>query len=192
MNRCALIAGGLATALGLLLSACSSSDRSLNGPFGDSAGASNGSECAWAPGGGVTTFGMLSFSNKGGQARIDEVSLVGAHNLQVVAEWVVRITGQDLVGVQPGYPPISKKYGPATLAPGIHWAARQHVVGATIVPTPYPHAIDLVLVLRATGVQGKAKDVYLDYESGGTRYRLDFGVGIQMFNGNSRGCLTLG
>jgi hypothetical protein len=47
-------------------------------------------------------------------------------------------------------------------------------------------------VLRATGVQGKAKDVYLDYESGGTMYRLDFGVGIQMFNGNSHGCLTLG
>jgi hypothetical protein len=138
------------------------------------------------------TFGMLSFSNKGGQARIDKVSFVDAHNLQAVAEWAVRITGHALVGVQAGYPPIGKKYGSATLAPGIHWAARQHAVGATIVPTPFPNAINLVLVLRATGVEGKAKDVYIDYESGGTKYRLDFGVGIQMFNGSSHGCLTEG
>ena len=49
MNRLALIAGGLATALALLLSGCGSSGPSLNGPFGDSAHASNGSQCAWAP-----------------------------------------------------------------------------------------------------------------------------------------------
>jgi hypothetical protein len=106
MNRFALIAGGLATALGLLLTACSSSDPSLNGPFGDSAGANNGSQCAWAPRGGITTFGMLSWStNTGGQERIDKVSLVDAHNLQLVADWAVRITGHALIGVFPGYPP---------------------------------------------------------------------------------------
>ena len=49
MNRLALIAGGLATALALLLSGCGSSGPSLNGPFGDSAHASNGSQCGWAP-----------------------------------------------------------------------------------------------------------------------------------------------
>jgi hypothetical protein len=192
MNRLALIMGGLAAALALLLSACSS-DPSLNGPFGNSPHGSTGSQCAWAPRGTVATFGMLSFSTKGGgRARIDKVSLVDAHNLRAVAEWAVRITGHDLVGVQPGYPPISKEYGPAVLAPGIHWAARQRADGATIVPTPFPDAINLVLVLRATGVQGTAKDVDIDYESGGTKYRLYFGVGIQMFNGNSRGCLAEG
>jgi hypothetical protein len=194
MNRLVLSAGGLAAALALLLAGCgSSSDPNLNGPFGNSARGSVGGQCSWMAKGSVATLGMLSFSNSGGQARIDKVTLVDAHNLQVVAEWVVRITGHDLIGSLGGYPPLgSKGQGPGSLAPGIHWAARQHAVGATVVHTPFPDAINLVLVMRATGVKGTAKDVYIDYTSGGTKYRLSFGISIVLYNNNSRGCLTRG
>ncbi len=194
MNRLALAAGGLAVALALLVGGCSSDPNpNLNGPFGDSPHGNIGGQCSWMAKGSVATLGMLSFSNSGGQARIDKVTLVGAHNLQVVAEWVVRITGHDLIGAMGGYPPLgSKGHGPGFLAPGIHWAARQHAAGATVVHTPYPDAINLVLVMKATGVKGTAKDVYIDYESGGTRYRLSFGVNIVLYNGNPRACLTRG
>jgi hypothetical protein len=189
MNRLALSAGGLAATLALLLAGCGSSGLNPNGPFGNSAQGSVGGQCAWVPKGSVATLGMLSFSNSGGQARIDKVTLVGAHNLTVVAEWVVRITGHDLIGVLGGYPPLgSKGHGPGSLAPGIQWAARQDAVGATVVHTPFPDAINLVLVMKATGVKGTAKNLYIDYESGGTKYRLSFGVSILLYNNNPRGC----
>jgi hypothetical protein len=138
----------------------------------------------------VLTAGGLSFSNSGGPARIDKVTLVDPHDLQVVAEWVVRITGHDLIGVMGGYPPTGAKgLGPGSLALGIHWATRQRADGATIVHIPYPDAINLVLVLRATGVKGTAKTVYVDYESGGVKYRRDLAVAIELFSGNPRGCV---
>jgi hypothetical protein len=183
--------GGLAVALGLLLGGCS--DPNPNGPFGDSPQGSVGGQCAWYPKGSVATLGMLSFSNSGGLARIDRVTLVDAHHLRVVAEWVVRITGHDLIGVMGGYPPLGAKgQGPGFLASGIDWAGRQPAVGATIVHTPFPDVINPVLVLKATGVKGTAKDVYIDYESGDRRYRRYFGVSILLYNNNPRGCLTGG
>lgn len=189
MNRLVLTVGGLAAALALLLTGCGGG-LNMSGPFGDSPSQSLGGVCSWVPRGTVGTFGMLSFSNTGGQARIDKITLVSAHDLQVVAEWVVRITGNNLIGVLGGYPPIGAKgQGPGFLAPGIHWATRQRADGATIVHAPNPDAINLVLVLRARGVQGTAKTVYVDYESGGSEYRLNLGVGIKLFNGDPTGCL---
>ena len=192
MNRLALSAGGLVAALALLLVGCGGG-LNMNGPFGDSPSGSTGSQCSWYPRGSVGTLGMLSFSNSGGTARIDKVTLAHARHLQVVSEWVVRITGHDLIGVMSGYPPIGAKgQGPGFLAPGIHWATRQRADGAKIVHTPYPDAINLVLVLRSTGTKGTAKTVYVDYESGGVKYRLDLAVSIELFNGNPRGCLSTG
>lgn len=189
MNRLTLAVGGLGAALAPLLAGCGGG-LNMSGPFGDSPSSSLGMQCSWVPRGSVGTFAMLSFSNSGGAARVDKVTLVGARNLQVVAEWVVRITGHDLIGVMGGYPPIGAKgQGPGFVAPGIHWAARQHAAGATIIHTRFPDTYNLVLVLRATGVQGTAKTVYVDYESGGTKYRLDLAVGLQLFNGNPKGCL---
>jgi len=189
MNRLVLTVGGLAAALALLLAGCGGGP-SMNGPFGDSPSGSVGVTCSWVPRGMVGTFGMLSFSNSGGLARIEKVTLVDPHDLQVVAEWVVRITGHNLIGVLGGYPPIGAKgQGPGFLAPGIQWASRQRADGATVQHTPYPDAINLVLVLRATGVKGTAKTVYVDYDSGDTKYRLDLAVGIELFNGNPHGCL---
>jgi hypothetical protein len=190
MNRLVLTAGGLAAALVLLLAGCGGGVN-MNGPFGDSPSGSVGSQCSWYPRGSVGTLGMLSFSNSGGPARIDKVTLVDAHHLQVVSEWIVRITGHDLVGVMGGYPPVGTKGdGPGFLAPGIHWATRQRAAGATVVHTPFPDAINLVLVLRATAVKGTARTVYVDYESGGIKYRLDLAVGIELFSSNQRGCLN--
>jgi len=181
-NRFALSAGGLA-ALAFLMGGCSNGPD-LNGPFGDSPTQPVGAQGFRQPPGSVATMAMLSFSNSGGVARIEKVTLVGAHNLQLVDELVVRITGHDLIGVMGRYP---TGHGPAFLAPGIHWAARQHAVGATIVHTPFPDSINLVLVLRASGIEGTAKDVYINYESEGTQYRLYFGCSIKLLNGNPPG-----
>jgi hypothetical protein len=42
---------------------------------------------------------------------------------------------------------------------------------------------NLVLVLKATGVSGTSKDVYIDYESGGAHYRLDLHFNMKVING---------
>jgi hypothetical protein len=186
MNRLALSTGGLAAALALLLGGCSGSgDPKPNGPLGNSVSGPLAAQCFQpTPKGSVATLGMLSFSNKGGPARITRITLVDAHNLQTVAEWVVPITGHNLIGVLYGYPPYgSRRHG--GLPPGIQWAARQRAVGATIAHTPFPKAVNLVLVLRATGgTEGTARTVVVDYQSGGSKYQLNFGVAIELFNGN--------
>lgn len=189
MNRLTLFAGGLAAALALLLGGCGSSGPNLNGPFGDSAKGPIGAQCFQSePKGSVATLGMLSFSNKGGPARIDKVTLVDARDLQTVAEWLVPITGHDLMGVLDGYPPYGSKRGSQGPAPGIHWASRQRAVGATIAHMPFPLSINLIVVLRPTGSLGTVKTVYLDYESGGTKYRLNFQVAIELYNGSHKPC----
>jgi hypothetical protein len=183
MKRLAETTAGLAAALALLLAGCGGGPD-MNGPFGDSPTADQGAQSFCVAHGAVATFGMLNFSNIGGTARITKVTLVDARHLQTVADWVVRITGNDLIGVFNGYPPLPPKgYGPGRLPPGIHWATRQHADGATIVHTPFPDSINLVLVLRATGAEGSAKSVYVDYESAGTEYRMNLAFAILLWNG---------
>src|SRR5580704_17131342 len=125
MRVCAMRIGGLAAGLALLLAAGCSSGLSTDGPFGKSA-SGLGSECLPVPRNGVGTFAPLAFGNSGGPARITRVTLVGVHDLQVVAAWVVPITGPDLMGVFSGYPPGP----PAAQAPSIQWNRRQHADGA--------------------------------------------------------------
>jgi len=113
MNRFVMTVGGLAAALALLLAGCGSGGLNMSGPFGVSPSRSLGSQCSWMPRGSVGTFGMLSFSNSGGLARIDKVTLVDPHHLQVVAEWVARITGHNLIGVLGGHRPAAPDRAPA-------------------------------------------------------------------------------
>jgi hypothetical protein len=85
-------AGGLA-ALAVLLAACSSSLRldpglPTIGPFGT--GGVTALLCAPVPAGGVVTYGIEGFPNKGGTAKITKVSLVDPEHLQMVQAWVVR------------------------------------------------------------------------------------------------------
>jgi hypothetical protein len=184
------IGGGLAAGLALLLAGCSSGSTGPNtdGPFGSSPKTSPGSQCFWAPRNEVGTFAALVFANSGGQARIKKVSLVDARHLQLVAAWAVPITGRTLMGVFDGYPPNKVDDGHGT--PGVQWGRRQRADGATIAHIPGKGVDNLVLVLKASGTEGTAstEDVY--YTSGGTEYLLNLGVGIQLFNGNKRGCMS--
>ncbi len=116
------------------------------------------------------------------------VGLAGAHQLRIVAAWVVPITGTDLFGVFNGYPPDGDKGSAPPLSPGVQWRHRQRAAGALISHIRGPDVMNLVLVLKPTGRQGTAKSEYIYYHSGATHYLLDLGVGIRLFNGNERGC----
>ena len=194
MNRLVVKAGGPAIGLALLLSGCGGTGGtgpSTSGPFGHP-GDSHGVQCfPVTRHGSVGTFGGLSFHNPGNSAKIDNVTLINSHDMQIVAAWVVPITGTDLLGVWSGYPPDGD---PGQLsghgAPGVQWEHRQHAAGAVIPHTPGQDVENLVLMLKPSGAVGTAKDVTLDYQSGGTRYRYDFQVGVIVYNGNSNGCLS--
>jgi hypothetical protein len=136
----------------------------------------------------VGTFAALVFGNTGGQARIKKVTLVDARSLQLVAAWAVPITGHNLMGVFDGYPPNRVDGGRGT--PGVQWGRRQRADGATIAHIPGKGVDNLVLVLKASGSEGTAKTEDVYYTSGGTEYLLNLGVGIQLFNGNKRGCMS--
>jgi hypothetical protein len=183
-RRCRV--GGLAVGLALLLAGCSIG-LNTDGPFGPSA-TDVGSQCFWTPRNGVGTFGALVFGNSGGQARVDKVTLVGSRHLRIVAAWAVPITGNDLLGVFQGYPPNGINGSAGPLAPGVQWGHRQRADGAVIPHIRGQDVINLVLVLKPSGRDGTARTEYVYYHSGSTRYLLNMGVGIQVFNGNEHGC----
>jgi hypothetical protein len=164
---------------------CGSGPR-IDGPLGRSASRS-GSQCFWTSRNGVGTFGLLSFGNSGGPVRLDKVTLAGAHQLRIVAAWVVPITGTDLLGVFNGYPPNGDKGSAPPLSPGVQWRHRQRVAGAVIPHIRGRDAMNLVLVLKPSGRQGTVRSEYIYYHSASTRYLLNPGVGIQLFNGDEHG-----
>lgn len=182
MNCRAVIAGGLAAGLALLLAGCgAASVPKLNGPFGKD---SPGGDCMPVPRGEVATVASQEWPNSGGTARIEKIILVGSHDLRLVAAWVVPVTGTDLIGVFAGYPPLGTKGdGPGSLAPGIEWADRQRADGAVIPHTAGHNVFNLVLVVRPSGVLGSVKDIYVDYAVGSTHYRLDLHFFLKVFNG---------
>jgi hypothetical protein len=193
VNRCILTAEGLAAALALLLAGCGSGLNTTDGPFGRSAThAGDFGECLGLPRGSVATFGATSFSNSGaGQEKIEKVTLVGPHDLRLLTAWVVPVTGTTLIGDFGGYPPNGMKgYSFPSLPPGWQWEQRQRADGAVIPHTPGHDAINLLLVVKASGAEGTMKDVYVYYESGSTHYRLDLSFFIQLYNGNLQGCMT--
>lgn len=192
MTRCRCLTGGLAAGLALLLAACGSTDPKPNGPFGPSV-TDVGGQCFPVPRGSVGTFADLSFGNSGGPARISKVTLSGARHLQMVAAWVVPLTGTDAWGVFDGYPPhgIPGPNGNHGV-PGEHWDQRQRADGAVIPHLPGQEEENLVLVLKPIGPEGTANTEYVYYSSGGTSYVLNLGVRVVLFNGNKHGCANHG
>jgi hypothetical protein len=184
--RCTVFTGGLAAGLALLLAGCSSGGSGLNtdGPFGNSKVPYSGGQCVSVSRGEVVTIGVLDFPDHGGRARIEKIVLADPRDLQLVTAWAVPITGTDLLGVFPGYPPLGVKgKGPPKLAPGVQWGRRQRADGAVISHTPGQDVINLVLVVKASAVTGSAKDVLVDYQSAGADYQLDLHLFMKVFNG---------
>jgi len=172
--------GGLACGLALLAAACSSDGLATDGPFGNG-GPDSGTVSSCARPGGVAYSGLEAFPNTGGTARTQRVTLVHPRSLQLVATWLVPLTGTDSVGVGSGYPP-----GP--LAPGIHWGQRQHVPGAVVRHTRRGALINLVVVVKPSGKVGTARAINLYYQAGGTHYVLHFRYGLKI--SVTRTCLT--
>jgi hypothetical protein len=190
MNRLRSIAGGLAIGSALLLAGCGSGGPNPDGPFGNSAPSSRFGECLTVPPGQVATIGATEWPNPGPTARVTGVTLVKEHDLRLLADWVVPITGNDLLGVLIGYPPygVNGRKGPPGAQPGVEWNRRQRAVGATIPHTRGQDVYNLVLLLQPTGHEGSVKDVYVDYQTGGTQYRYDMHFNIEVYSSTTSGC----
>jgi hypothetical protein len=174
---------GLAFLVSAILAACSSGPA-MSGPFGRSGGGP-GMVCTWTPPGSVLTYGLEQFPNTGGTAKIQTVALVSPHDLRVVADWVVPITGTNLIGVHSGQP---TGRGAPPMAPGIQWAQRQRADGATIRHTPGSDVINIVLVIKPSGGIGSAAGLDVYYTSSGGSYLLQFPIGIKIKTGT--GCTS--
>jgi hypothetical protein len=127
--------------------------------------------------GGVAYSGFEAFHNTGGTATTERVTLVHPRNLQLVAAWVVPITGTDLIGVGSGYPSASDL---ASTAPGAQWGQRQRVSSAVVRHTRGHDLIDLVVVVKPSGKVGTAKAINLYYQADGTHYLLHVPYGLKI------------
>jgi hypothetical protein len=192
MPRSQYLIGGLAAGLALLLAACGGTGLNADGPLGPST-PDVGGQCFPTPKGDVGTFADLEFGNGGGPARISRVTLAHARHLQLVAAWVVPVTGTDLWGAFDGYPPngIAGPEGNRGV-PGEHWNQRQRADGAVIPHLRGQDVENLVLVLKPIGPEGSASTEYVWYTSGGSRYVLNLGVRVLLFDGVVNGCATHG
>lgn len=138
-----------------------------DGPLGD--GGSSWTLCLPSRPGGALTDAFSSFRNTGGSvAVIDAVKLYEPKRLRLVGAYVVRVTGNDLIGDVAGFPP-------SLIPAGVHWTQRQRAVGARIPPyppsLPSNDVVNLVVGIAPTG-RGtgttQAIDVY--YHEGGRSY----------------------
>lgn len=104
------------------LAGCGRANAVTTGPLG------NGGDqilrlCGPLKLGGVFTAGSIaSFSNSGPAAVIDRISLTHLRGLQLLASYVVPITGDEGYGNLTGSPP-------EDLSPGVHWSERQRADG---------------------------------------------------------------
>lgn len=162
MNRVTL--GGLACGLALLLVACGSGRLSDNGPFGNF-GQNSGTVCDWVRPGGVLQDGFEEFSDTGGTATIDKVTLVHPRHLRLLAAWA----GEGITPIgklDRGYPHPTRAW--------------KRIPGAVVHHTRGQEVINVVIVVKPSATLGTATAIDLYYRSGGTRYVLHFAYGIRV------------
>ena len=155
----------LVAAACLLLAGCGGNAVNT-GPFGNGGGQTG--ECASVPSGGVLSYGFVEFPNQGSStAVITKIALDDAHGIQMVAAYILPITGHDLYGLYSGYPPA------AHLLPGVQWARRQRADGARIPPRSKADLVNnILLVLKRTAAKGTARGVDVYYTEAGRQYHL--------------------
>jgi hypothetical protein len=140
------------------------------GPLGN--GGTRGSICAAVRPGVVLSYGVTDLRNSSSSpAVIDKVSLVSARHLQMVAAWVVPITGHQDYGVWDGYPP-------APHQSGVMWSQHTRAAGAVIQPSHGQAHANLVQVLQPTGPVGKAQATDVFYHVRNTQYRMQVDYGF--------------
>jgi hypothetical protein len=155
------------------LAGCSSDITFNSGPLGGQG--STGINCGIVYGrGGVLSYGFIEFANSStSPVVITKVSLADPRGLRMLAAYVVPITGDDLYGLLPGYPPAKH------LSAGVQWSERQRADGATIKHSRGQDVVNLVAVLKPTRNPGWARGIKIYYHSSdGQRYLLRQGVQI--------------
>lgn len=166
-----LLAGGL-------LAGCASGNAVNTGPFGN--GGVWGEECVPVPRGGVLSYGGDEFRNGGAAtATVSKVALADPRGMRMLAAYVVPVTGHELYGVRPGYPPA------AHLPRGVGWSRRQQASGATIPRSRGHDVTNLVLVLTPTAKVGWARGIDVYYRESGQQYHLRTATRIRLLVGVS-------
>lgn len=134
------------------------------GPLGD--GGTAGGICIPLARGQVDSWGLTYLANTGSSnAVIQNIDLVKARNMRLVAAYVVPITGHDEYGSWFGYPP-------SHLAPGVDWSKHTRAVGTVLPPVHGLDHADLVAVLQPTGPVAEAQGIDVFYQESGINYHM--------------------
>ncbi len=155
------------------LAGCGGGNPVTTGPFGN-----GGNQvirlCGPLKLGGVFTAGSIAvFRNAGPSAVIDKVSLNRLRGLELLADYVVPITGSEGYGNLIGYPP-------EDLSPGVHWSQRQQADGAHIAPSHGHDYLDLVFVVKLMHAPGSADGVDVYYHTRAGHYHLHLRNGMTL------------
>jgi hypothetical protein len=160
-------------AIATCLPGCSSGVIFNAGPLGGEE--SGGINCAPVIGRhGVLSYGSIEFANSSSTpVVIDKVSLADPRGLRMLAAYIVPITGDNLYGLRPGYPPARG------LPRGVQWSERQTADGAKLGHERGHVVSNLVAVLKPTRNPGWARGINIYYHSpDGQRYLLRQGLQV--------------
>jgi hypothetical protein len=176
---------GTATVLGILATGCGPGPALNSGPLGD--GGQPGALCNPVRSTAESlTNGFTALSNSSqSTVTIDRVGLENPHRLQLLAAYIVPITGHNLVGDWAGFPPSSSE-----LSSGVQWSQRRPAEGAHIPPNKANQVVNLVVVLRPESTSGSAKGINVYYSAGDTRYHLLTGTTLRVVVSPPEHCYT--
>jgi hypothetical protein len=179
-QRIAATAAAAAAAAGLL-AACGG--PSVNtGPLGD--GGTGGGICVPVHHGQVFSWGFTPLENRGtSAATIEKVTVIDAKHMQVVAAYVVPITGHMDYGAIRGYPP------PPRNQKGVEWDQHAKAAGARVAPMVGGRHADLVLVLKPTARIALIMAINVLYKENGIECEMQTHYAVLILNnGNMNGC----